>query len=95
MKTASRLFTLTAADLMSREVIALRDDDSLDRSAQLFAREQIGGTPVVDSEGRCVGHSRTWCAGPRCKEASPWLAPRRCPGPARFRRPIAIALGRK
>lgn len=55
MKSASRLFTLTAADLMSQEVIILHDGDSLDQAAQLFAKEQISGAPVVDSEGHCVG----------------------------------------
>ena len=55
MKSASRLFTLTAADLMSREVITLHEGDPLVQAAQLFAKEQISGAPVVDSEGRCVG----------------------------------------
>ena len=55
MKSASRLFTLTAADLMSREVITLHGGDPLNQAAQLFAKEQISGAPVVDNEGRCVG----------------------------------------
>jgi CBS domain-containing protein len=55
MKSASPLFALKAADLMSREVITLSVCDSLDRAAQLFAKEQISGAPVVDGEGRCVG----------------------------------------
>jgi len=55
MKTASPLFNLNAADLMSREVVTLNVGDSLDQAARLFAKEQISGAPVVDSEGRCVG----------------------------------------
>lgn len=55
MKSASLLSQLTAADLMSPDVITLNENDTLDHAAQLFSREQISGAPVVDREGRCVG----------------------------------------
>ena len=97
MKTASSFFTLTAADLMSREVITLREDDPLDRAAKLFAKEQIGGAPVVDCEGCCVGvlSLADLGAGPSKREALRSSAPRQNPGLAHFRPPIATAMGRK
>jgi CBS-domain-containing membrane protein len=48
-------FGLTAEDLMSREVIAIPQDTSLPVATQMLAQAQIGGAPVVDQQGRCVG----------------------------------------
>jgi CBS domain-containing protein len=55
MQTAQALFDLTAADLMSREVTTVPLEMSLPAAAQALAQAQIGGAPVVDSEGRCIG----------------------------------------
>ena len=55
MQTTQALFDLTAADLMSREVITVPQEMSLPVAAQALAQAQIGGAPVVDSEGRCIG----------------------------------------
>lgn len=55
MQTKQALFDLTAADLMSREVITVPQDMPLPVAARLLAEAQIGGAPVVDSEGRCIG----------------------------------------
>jgi CBS-domain-containing membrane protein len=48
-------FTLTAEDLMTREVITIRQEMSLSAAARLLSRAQITGAPVVDAEGVCVG----------------------------------------
>jgi CBS domain-containing protein len=47
--------SLTAEDLMSRDVKAVPQTMSLRAAAHLLYREQISGAPVVDDEGRCVG----------------------------------------
>jgi CBS domain-containing protein len=49
------LLALTASDLMSREVISIPQDMSLRAAAHLLFQNQIGGAPVVDADGRCVG----------------------------------------
>lgn len=49
------LMSLTAADLMSRQVVQLPEDLPLREAAQLLLRNQIGGAPVIDRQGRCVG----------------------------------------
>lgn len=55
MTTTQDLFDLTAADIMSREVITIPREMSLAIAARLLARARIGGAPVVDVDGRCVG----------------------------------------
>jgi CBS domain-containing protein len=46
---------LTAADLMSRDVVMVPEKMSARAAAQLLSREQISGAPVVNLAGRCVG----------------------------------------
>lgn len=46
---------LTAANLMSPDVIVISEETPLREAACLLAREHISGAPVVDAEGRCVG----------------------------------------
>jgi hypothetical protein len=46
---------LTAADLMSREVITVPQEMSLRAAAHRLAQAAITGAPVVDGCGRCVG----------------------------------------
>ena len=55
MQTTQALFDLTAANLMSREVITVPQEMSLPAAARALAEAQIGGAPVVDHEGRCIG----------------------------------------
>ena len=55
MTTTQNLFDLTAADIMSREVITVPREMSLPVAARVLAQAQIDGAPVVDSDGRCVG----------------------------------------
>jgi len=52
----TKAFTeLTAADVMSRNVVTVPQTMLLHHAAHLLAREQISGAPVVDAAGRCVG----------------------------------------
>lgn len=49
------LITLTAADIMSRDVIAIPREMSLQRAARLLSNTQVSGAPVVDEQRRCIG----------------------------------------
>jgi CBS domain-containing protein len=42
-------------DIMSQDVATCREDDSLDRAAQLMWDRDVGSVPVVDGEGRPLG----------------------------------------
>jgi CBS-domain-containing membrane protein len=55
VETTKRLLELTAADLMSRDVIVLSQSTSLRAAAHQLARARVSGAPVVDDAGRCVG----------------------------------------
>jgi CBS domain-containing protein len=46
---------LTAGDLMTRDVVRLSHDLPLREAIRLLLQNQVGGAPVVDAEGRCVG----------------------------------------
>jgi CBS domain-containing protein len=49
------LQALTAGDLMNPDVVRLPEEMALRDAARLLLRNQIGGAPVVDAQGRCVG----------------------------------------
>jgi len=49
------LLHLTAEDLMSRDVLVIPQHMSLRAAAHLLAQAGMGGAPVVDEDGRCVG----------------------------------------
>jgi len=56
MQTLSlSLFALTAEELMSREVLTLTPWMSVQSAARALAQAHIGGAPVVDERGQCVG----------------------------------------
>jgi CBS-domain-containing membrane protein len=56
MTTASKaLLNLTAADLMSRDVVALTAGASMRAAARILAQANVHGAPVIDAKGRCVG----------------------------------------
>lgn len=55
MVEATRLLDLTAADIMSREVITIPRPLSLRAAAHRLASSGVSGAPVVDEVGRCVG----------------------------------------
>jgi CBS domain-containing protein len=46
---------LTAAELMSHTIVTIPEGMTLRAAAQLLRAEGIGGAPVVDAKGRCVG----------------------------------------
>jgi CBS domain-containing protein len=53
--TGKRLLDLTAADLMSIDVVTIPEPMSLRAAAHRLALAGVTGAPVVDAEGRCVG----------------------------------------
>lgn len=46
---------LTARDLMTREVIAIRPEASIEELAKLLEKHRISGVPVLDQNGILVG----------------------------------------
>jgi len=55
IETTRHLLELTAADLMSRNVIVISQQTSLRAAAHRLALASVSGAPVVDEKGRCVG----------------------------------------
>lgn len=55
VQTAKPLMTLCAADVMSRNVVMIPREMSLQGAARMLARAGVTGAPVVDSNGRCIG----------------------------------------
>jgi CBS domain-containing protein len=53
--TSKPLQTLTAGDLMNPDLVCLTQEMALSAAARQLLRNQIGGAPVVDAQGRCVG----------------------------------------
>lgn len=48
-------WTTTAGNIMSRPLIVLNTEDSMEHAAGVFAHRQISGAPVMDGQGRPVG----------------------------------------
>ena len=46
---------MTAADVMTRNPVTCRDDDTVRQAAAIMERSQIRRLPVLDYEGRLVG----------------------------------------
>jgi CBS domain-containing protein len=60
------VLSLTAADVMSHDVVALPQSLPLRAAARVLSEAHISGAPVVDEDGRCVGVLSTtdlhrWC----------------------------------
>src|SRR5258707_7523274 len=53
--TMKPLLAMTAADLMSRDVVAAAQEMSLRGAAHMLSQAEISGAPVVDEHMRCVG----------------------------------------
>lgn len=49
------LFALTAADLMSQALVLVPQEMSMKGAAHLLKQAQVGGAPVVDDNGHCIG----------------------------------------
>ena len=50
-----RLLHLRVADVMTRNVVQVPADETMDKAAELLNQHDISGAPVVDELGRCVG----------------------------------------
>jgi CBS domain-containing protein len=46
---------MIAADIMEKDVVTIREDQTLKELAELLISRRISGAPVVDAEGRLVG----------------------------------------
>lgn len=55
IQTKKPLLALTAADLMTRTMVLLPRDMSLQGAARRLIEADVHGAPVVDDDGRCVG----------------------------------------
>jgi len=56
MRAAGKAFlSLTAEDLMSRDVVTIPQAMSLSAAARALSRANITGAPVVDADGVCIG----------------------------------------
>jgi CBS-domain-containing membrane protein len=55
MATPKPLLALTAADVMSRDVMAIPQRMSLRAAAHQLVQGHVSGAPVIDERGRCVG----------------------------------------
>jgi CBS-domain-containing membrane protein len=53
--TMKPFVTLTAADLMSSDVVTIPQHLSLRKAAHLLSNANVTGAPVIDSRGVCVG----------------------------------------
>ncbi len=51
----ANFLSLTARDLMTREVVYLRQEMSVKEAALILVKHGISGAPVVDRDGRCIG----------------------------------------
>jgi CBS domain-containing protein len=54
-KKAVSFSQLVASDIMRRELIALRAQDSLAEAERTLVDAQVGGAPVVDEQGKPIG----------------------------------------
>jgi CBS domain-containing protein len=52
---AKPLLSLSAADLMSYDLVMIPQDMSVRGAARMLSRAEISGAPVVDDGGRCIG----------------------------------------
>ena len=49
------LLALNASDIMSRDLVLIPQEMSVQGAARLLSRAQVTGAPVVDAQGRCAG----------------------------------------
>jgi CBS domain-containing protein len=47
--------TTAVSEVMSRDVVTLRPDQSVEEAADVLAGKKIGAAPVVDTDGKLVG----------------------------------------
>lgn len=51
----SSISSLTAADIMHRDLIVVSSSDTLREAMELMTENHVTGLPVVDSKSRCIG----------------------------------------
>lgn len=51
----SKLTRIVAEDIMTENVVAIRDDMTIGQVAHLMLRERVSGYPVIDSEKHVIG----------------------------------------
>ena len=51
----NHLFALTAGEIMSRNLVVIPREMSLEGAARMLGRSSVTGAPVVDCYGRCIG----------------------------------------
>jgi CBS-domain-containing membrane protein len=84
MRAATKpLASLTAADLMSRDVTVIPRHLSLRTAAHLLSQARVSGAPVIDAGGACVGVISStdfvhWAEGRRPVPRDPMCAPGAC-----------------
>jgi CBS domain-containing protein len=54
-QTTKPLLSLNARDLMTRHLLMVPQEMSLQGAARMLSRAQVTGAPVVDEQGQCVG----------------------------------------
>jgi CBS domain-containing protein len=47
--------TMRVSDVMTRNVVSIRSDDTILKAARLMLQNRISGLPVVDAEGGLIG----------------------------------------
>ncbi|CAM3598988.1 CBS domain-containing protein [Bordetella sputigena] len=65
---------MACGQVMARDAVAVRDDESLDRAVRLLDRRRLAALPVVDDEGRLLGllsHADAVARGLRLELAPP------------------------
>ena len=55
VQSAKTLLSQCAADIMSRNVVMVPREMSLQGAARMLARADVTGAPIVDADGRCIG----------------------------------------
>ena len=55
MKNGNSLLSITAEEIMTRQVVTVPYDWSVDRLARFLTDKSISGAPVVDEAGQVVG----------------------------------------
>jgi len=55
LSTTKPLLSLCAADIMSKNIVMIPREMSLQGAARLLSRAGVSGAPVVDADGSCIG----------------------------------------
>lgn len=55
LSTSKSLLSLSAADIMSHNIVMIPREMSLQGAARLLTRANVTGAPIVDADGCCIG----------------------------------------